>query len=340
MRIFKEMKPGRPHRLNFQIRLRLKLNPHSLNGGREVKHLKKTFRTAVHLPGFPKGASSTFAGLILILSMIGGVLPLTAYAETIKIGGTGSALGTMRILAQAYMKSNPEAKVIVLPSLGSSGGVRAMLSGVIDIALTTRPPKKKERAKGAAGIEYGRSPFVIATGIKNNASGMTTDQLADIFGGKTATWPDGSRIRFILRPKRDSDSKILRSISPRMRQALKKARSRPGMTIARNQQENAKFVETIPGALGTSVLALILSEKRRMKPLSFNGVKPSPRAIAEGTYPYFKRYHMVTSPQKPSALARRFIAFVRSAEGSEILTRNGHWVVGGNNWVARGNEGR
>ena len=75
-----------------------------------------------------------------------------------------------------------------------------------------------------------------------------------------------------------------------------------------------------------------------MKPLSLNGVKPTPKAIAEGTYPYFKRYYIVTGPKKPSAMARRFIAFVRSAAGSEILEQTGHWVVGGNNWVARANK--
>ncbi len=82
-------------------------------------------------------------------------------------------------------------------------------------------------------------------------------------------------------------------------------------------------------------LILILSEKRRMKPLSLNGVMPSPQAIAEGAYPYFKRYHMVTGPKKPSALVQQFIAFVRPAEGSKILTRTGHWVVRSNDRVAQ-----
>ncbi len=296
----------------------------------------KTFRTAFHRFSVPKQITSTFAVLILTLSLFGGAPPSSASAETIKLGGTGSAIGTMKILARAFMKSNPEAKVIVLPSLGSSGGVRAMLGGAIDIALTTRPPRKKERAKGATGFEYGRSPFVLVVGEKDKAANLTTEQLVKIYEGKTTNWPDGSRIRLILRQERDSSTKMLMKISPEMRRAVKKSLRRKGMKTAMNQQESAKLVETLPGALGTSVLTLILTEKRRMKPLPFNGAKPTVNAIADGTYPYFKRYHMVTGPRKPSPLARRFIAFVRSPEGSGILARTGHWVAGSNNWIARG----
>lgn len=296
----------------------------------------KIFRTAFHQTRFPKEITSAFAVLILTLSLLGGAPPSSAAAETIKLGGTGSALGTMKVLGQAFMKSNPGATVIVLPSLGSSGGVRAMLGGAIDIALTARPLKKKERAKGATGFEYGRSPFVLVVGKENKTANLTTEQLVKIYEGKTTEWPGGSRIRLILRPKRDSDSKILRNISPQMRQAIKKARARKGLKIARSQQESAKLVETLPGAMGTTVLALILTEKRRMKPLSFNGAKPTVQAVANGTYPYFKRYHMVTGPREPSALARRFISFVRSPEGGGILARTGHWVAGSANWVARG----
>ena len=57
-------------------------------------------------------------------------------AETLKIGGTGGDLGTMRLLGKAFAERNPGVTVTVLPSLGSGGGIKAVLAGAIDIGLS------------------------------------------------------------------------------------------------------------------------------------------------------------------------------------------------------------
>ena len=63
----------------------------------------------------------------------------TAQTQEIKIGGTGAALGTMQVLAQAYAKTRPDAKITVLPSMGSGGGIKAVLAGAIQIGVSSRP---------------------------------------------------------------------------------------------------------------------------------------------------------------------------------------------------------
>ena len=61
------------------------------------------------------------------------------HAETLKIGGTGAALGTMRALADSYTKSrSSNVKIIFVPGLGSGGGRKALSAGAIDIALTSK----------------------------------------------------------------------------------------------------------------------------------------------------------------------------------------------------------
>jgi phosphate transport system substrate-binding protein len=74
-----------------------------------------------------------------------------AAAVEVKIGGTGNALGTMREVAKAYSKRNPGAKITVLPSLGSGGGIKAAADGAIDIAVSSRPLKDDETKVGPRG---------------------------------------------------------------------------------------------------------------------------------------------------------------------------------------------
>ena len=84
------------------------------------------------------------------------------------IGGTGSALGGMRMLAEKFMDANRDVVISIRPSLGSAGGIRAIKAGKIDLAVTTRPLHLKERSSQFEAIEYAQTPLVFATPYRYN----------------------------------------------------------------------------------------------------------------------------------------------------------------------------
>jgi phosphate transport system substrate-binding protein len=261
--------------------------------------------------------------LLMVLWAFGPVASVRA--DEIKLGGTGTALATMQMLADAYAKAHPDTRITVLRSLGSNGGIKAVLSGTIQMAVTARALTDAEIRQGAAQFEYGRTPFVFATATANKVSGLSTRELVDIYAGKTEQWPDGKKIRLVLRPVGDTDSEMVKNISAEMREAKTAAEQRKGMPFAVSDQDAADSLEKIPGSLGISTLAQILSEKRALKALRFNGVEPNAKNIANGSYPLYKPLYLVTSPQSPPAV-KRFIAFVHSPPGRDILLRTGHEV--------------
>jgi len=264
----------------------------------------------------------------LVIAFLLGLTPALGLADTIKIGGTGAALGTMRVLGEAFHRIHPDANVVIVPGLGSSGGRKALFGGAVDIAVTSRAGNSVEKLEGAVAMLYGRSPFVFAASKKNLVSALTTQELVEIWNGKRTTWSDGTRLRLILRPATDSDTDVLRGISPAMEEAVKAALARPGMKIALTDDDAANDIETIPGALGTSLLSLIIGERRSLKPLLLDGIEPSVKNIAGGSYRYFKSLYVLTRA-KPSGLAQQFVAFLSSARGHEILGQLGHWAVEG-----------
>lgn len=66
----------------------------------------------------------------------------------------GCALGTTKLLAAAFEKSHPGVRISVLPSLGTSGSIKAVNQGAIDIGIGGRPMKEDERRLGLHILEY------------------------------------------------------------------------------------------------------------------------------------------------------------------------------------------
>lgn len=250
----------------------------------------------------------------------------TVYAgDLIRIGGSGGGQSTIKVIAAAYEKTHPGTRVEIFPSLGSSGGIKALLNGALDIAISGRPLKDAEKEKGASAIEYAKTPFVFISYPDVKTAGLNTRELEQIYAGHVQTWPDGSHIRLVLRPAGDTDTSVLKGISPSMEKGVLSALSREAMILAVTDQDSVDAVEKNPGSLGTSTLGQVVTEKRNVKVLSFNGVNPTVKAIADGSYHLHKSFYAVTT-SKTSEAARQFVRFLSSKEGREILTDSGYLV--------------
>ncbi len=246
-----------------------------------------------------------------------------ARSAEIRIGGAGTTLGTMKALGDAYTKLHPEVSITVLPSLGAVGGVNALLSGAADLATSTRKLTESDRANEVVTTEVARIPFVFAVSARNNAGNVTSAQLLEIYQGRMTVWPDGTRIRLVLRPPSVSDTIFLKDLSADWKRAMLELETRPGMLVVATAQEAADRVEKTPGAITTSAINLIMTEKRAMKPLRVDGVAPTSANVADGSYKFYKPVILVTLPT-PSPTVSEFVKFVQSKTGSEILTRTGH----------------
>jgi phosphate transport system substrate-binding protein len=164
---------------------------------------------------------------------------------------------------------------------------------------------------------------VFAVGSSNKAEDVTSAQLLDIYRGRMSVWADGTRIRLVLRPPSVSDTMFLKELSPDWKKAMAELETKPGMIIVATAQEAADRVEKTPGAVTTSTINLIVTEKRAMKALRIDGVAPTSNNVSDGRYRYFKPVILVTLP-KASAIVQSFVAFVHSNAGRDILVRTGH----------------
>jgi phosphate transport system substrate-binding protein len=238
------------------------------------------------------------------------------------IGGTGTAHRTMRLLAEEFRAAHPAVKLELPRSLGSTGGIRALLAGALDIAATSREPNDDERARGVVALTYGRTPFVFVTSHPAPPTDLTAAGAVEILALRRRTWPDGLPIRIVLRPKSDSDSDYVARNFPGAGPALDAAHALQTIQVGTTDQDNLDIAERIPGSFAGTSLCTVLSEQRDLRILNLDGIAPSLATMNSGAYPRSKALHLF-SLSSASATALAFLDFIRSPDGARILARNG-----------------
>jgi phosphate transport system substrate-binding protein len=297
--------------------------------GRAAGLLVETHGPTTDQEDIGRGESQTRTRWVLRSSAIAAVIlayPCIAQ-ETLKIGSTGAALGSLKLLAAAFERSHVGTKVEVLSSLGSSGAIQAFRKGAIDLAISGRTLSNEEEKQGLSLVEYARTPFMPVAERSVGQSNLTADALLRIYRGESAVWPNGARIRLVLRVASDTDNAILRGISPEMSVSVDIALAREGMQIAITDQDNAQMIARTPGAIGFVSLTQYTTENLSLKVLAYDGITPSLSALLDGSYPLCKSFGYVMGPAS-SPKSREFIAFIRSAEGRRILEQSGCLSVG------------
>jgi phosphate transport system substrate-binding protein len=249
-----------------------------------------------------------------------------AAAQAVRVAGTGAAVGAIELLLTEYRRAHPVARFGAVEAIGSGGALRAARAGALDIALVARPLGEADVAAGLRALEYARTPFVVAVSAKSPVTSLTRSQLAAAYAGSLEAWPDGTRVRPVLRPADDIDTRHLKNFGPEVGRAVDQALMRPGMLVASTDREAADILERTPGTLGPSTLGLILSEKRGLRALELDGVAPTLQALESGAYPHYKSLHLVTGPKGAGTDGEGFIRFVTSPAGKALLQRTGHLV--------------
>ena len=175
----------------------------------------------------------------------------TAQAEEITVSGVGLSAPLMQRLAAAYgQKQTVDSVKVVLPPLGSTGGIRAVSNGKLDLAIAGRLPTPEEQTVTGQMVELARTAFGFATSDGKRPDGVTTAAVADIYAGRLVRWDDGQPIRLIMRPDRESDTILIRQVSAQTDAAMTLAVARKGLVVANNDLDTIRLLESVPGSFG------------------------------------------------------------------------------------------
>jgi phosphate transport system substrate-binding protein len=262
----------------------------------------------------------------ILLIFLFWVMPVSVCAalaeQTLRIEGTGDSQKLLRRLAAAFTAANPETRIVVPDSVGSSGGVRALIDGRTDIARVARPLKEKELSKAADLVYYrfALSPVLFVANLPENCvDTLSNEQIVGIFKGSINDWSQlgncpRQEIYLAMREKGDSSRTVLEKNIPGL-QALEKTAGK----VVYTTPETAATITEHPFTLGYLPKTAV-SEK--LKVFTLNGVFPNGPSIQQGRYPLVTPYGLVWRGQL-SALGQRFIDFIDSPGGHKIISSMG-----------------
>ena len=141
------------------------------------------------------------------------LLPAQAKAaDEIVVNGSTTVLPIMQKVSEAYMAANPNVQ-IALSGGGSGNGIKALLDGLANIAMSSRDIKGSEKELAAKkGINPVRTAVAVDALVpvvnpKNPINELSLDQLKDIYTGKITNWKElGGADANIVVVSRDTSS--------------------------------------------------------------------------------------------------------------------------------------
>jgi phosphate transport system substrate-binding protein len=264
------------------------------------------------------------AKLRIITAICSVLLPafaLSAKAETIRLGGSGTVLGLINALAGPFSSHSPGDTLEVIPGLGTSGALSATKQGALDIAFTGRTLDAQELASGLRVLPFLETPFVFVSATPEPLQ-LSCDQVSRIYSGEAFRYPTGETARLILRPRNDTSTKHLIASIEGMGPAMDKARQRHDIPVAPNDQDNMEAARRIPGAFAGMTLTQLSMEPNSLKHVILDGVEPTLEAMRNEAYQLKQKMFLVHKGELTPA-GKRFFAFLATDEAADLIGKAG-----------------
>ncbi|HML73674.1 MAG TPA: PstS family phosphate ABC transporter substrate-binding protein [Anaerohalosphaeraceae bacterium] len=243
--------------------------------------------------------------------------------QTLQLEGSTTVGPVGDAFAEAFMKS--QGCSITVKKTGSGDGVAALIDGRCDIAMSSRFLKPEEFKKAVENGVYPVAHTVAMDGVcvvlhpSNPINELTTAQIADIYMGKITNWKDlGGPDMAIVAISRDTSSGTYEVFHEKVMN--KKDMAASVEYVNANPQAHAR-VKTTAGAIGYVGLGFL---DRNVKAIKVDGVTPTKRTIAQGTFPVSRPLFLFTNGYpKLGSLIHAFCIFYLTEEGQEIVEAKG-----------------
>jgi phosphate transport system substrate-binding protein len=216
------------------------------------------------------------------------------------------------------MEMHPKVTVTIQGG-GSSVGVTSAADGTVDIGAASREIKPDEPP--LVKHLLCRDGIAVVTDPANTVSGLTKDQVRQIFAGEITSWSEvGGPNKDIIVVAREEGSGT--------RAAFEE------MVMGESLITNMAILQPSNGAVRTTVATTPNSIgflsfgylDASVKALAIDGVAATVENAINGSYPIIRPLYFLTK-EEPTGLVKEFIDFCLSSTGQDIIKAEGYISV-------------
>lgn len=246
-------------------------------------------------------------------------------AEEIVVNGSTTVLPIMQKAAETYMAGKPEV-VIAISGGGSGNGIKALVDGLCNIAMSSRDIKSSEVD---AAKKTNVAPHKVAVAVdalvpvvhpENGVKSLSLDDLKGIYEGKIANWKElGGADKTIVVVSRDTASGTFETWDELV---MKKNKVSPRALL---QASNGAVVQTVsknPNAIGYVGIGYLAPS---IKALNIGEVSATVDTALSRTWPLSRELYVFTNGT-PTGATGEFITFLLDPAKGQVAVREAGFV--------------
>ncbi len=262
--------------------------------------------------------------LLLTLSCLISSTNLANAADILQIEGSTTVGPIGGAFAEKFMQLHPKVAITVKKT-GSGDGAAAVVDGRCDIAMMSRFMKAKEYQMAVKNGVFPVAHVVANDGVcvvvhpSNPVKGLTIAQVRNIYKGKITNWKQlgGPNLK-IVAISRDTSSGTYETFN---KMVMKKEKMVSYVEYVNANPQAHTRVKSTKAAIAYVGLGFLDS---KVKALKIDGIMPSRKTIAKGTYPVSRPLFLFTNGYpKLGSKVHEFCTFHLTETGQEIIESKG-----------------
>ena len=233
----------------------------------------------------------------------------------VRMAGSTAFLPFAERLSEVYMEKHHDV-VIEVQGGGSATGIMAALQGIVDVGMVDLLILPKV-TNSLGHVTVARDGIAIVVNPDNDVSGVTSEQLGDIFSGKIQNWQELGGTPGPIRVVSREDGSGTRTSFDAL---VLKGRKLTSEALFQDSNGTIReAVERDPQAIGYISIGFLVPQ---IKSLTIDGVEASNTNVVSGTYRFARPVYLLTQPH-PTVQSKAFVDYILSTEGQQIIAKDG-----------------